>query len=524
MQFLTHVKKKSFAFILIVILAIQFCMLSVTNLILIESNLDCDNAKMFNHIVKMWEHKSLFIPNWSYTTTLELDGISIFAIPLYGLTGDIFLACGLSNIIFAGLFVATLFYVFKNRSIVYPLVMCNLVLVPYSLGMLSYFNMMFFGAAQYIVKVMIPLILVGIIISVTDSRKVSRIDILFMIAYLCLLLLTSISSGSYVLLCGLIPLFVAYFAYMFFARFNLYSSGKIMIFLGIASVILPVIGIKINNIVLGGTRANDMTICSVHQLLGNVSSTFWGMFELFGGATAAFDLKVLSLDGIALISKLCFVIIILICGIISVCVHIRKKQDLQVLLLIAIFIWNYFILTVTNNRAGSATSEFRYHLIGMIPLLCVAVIVILDWFESFSHEQRRALKTLLCCAILFLVVVSYEKVYTSEDDDIELKQFCEYFEKEQYDYIYLYDASNDSDICRVLDRNNTYICLTPEGVTWVYDYYSHFVNTAPQTADTVVAVNNAQYNFEDTFVIGNHTLIKFAEVANRSIYYFSTTD
>ena len=101
---MTDEKKRSMnnglTIVLAVFLAVQ-CILTVfANLVLITENIDCDIAKLYVHAVEMWRNGRILIPGWSYLTTLELDCPLLFAVPLYGLTGNIFLSFGISNIIF----------------------------------------------------------------------------------------------------------------------------------------------------------------------------------------------------------------------------------------------------------------------------------------------------------------------------------------------------------------------------------------------------------------------------------------
>ena len=42
---------------LLLMLIVQFCLIVFCNLNLIDNNLDCDNAKLFRHIMEIWEQK-----------------------------------------------------------------------------------------------------------------------------------------------------------------------------------------------------------------------------------------------------------------------------------------------------------------------------------------------------------------------------------------------------------------------------------------------------------------------------------
>ena len=200
---------------LIIILAVQFCLIMYSNLTMIEKNLDCDTGKLFNHIAEIWRQKQLLLPNWDYLTTLEWDCSSLFALPFYALTGDIILSFGMANILCLGGFLYIVFYLFKGEDALYPLLCANLLIIPYRVGMLDYYNMLFFGGAQYIIKASLPLILIGIIIRTEylstvggmSVRKWKSIipqktdvsDWIISVVYLALVLLTSISSGPYVI-------------------------------------------------------------------------------------------------------------------------------------------------------------------------------------------------------------------------------------------------------------------------------------------------------------------------------------
>ena len=125
---------------LIIILAVQFCLIMYSNLTMIEKNLDCDTGKLFNHIAEIWRQKQLLLPNWDYLTTLEWDCSSLFALPFYVLTGDIILSFGMANILCLGGFLYIVFYLFKGEDALYPLLCANLLIIPYRVGMLDYYN------------------------------------------------------------------------------------------------------------------------------------------------------------------------------------------------------------------------------------------------------------------------------------------------------------------------------------------------------------------------------------------------
>ena len=502
------------------LLVIQFLLFSVCNLTLIDNNLDCDNAKMFRHIMEIWERKTIAIPDWAYMTTLELDCGSLLAIPLYGLTNNIYLAFGISNIIFTALFIAVLFYLFQGKELLYPLLCANMLCIPYRLGMLDYFNMMFFAGTQYIIKVMVPLILVGIVLNVEREKekqgKLSKLTIGFMFLYVGLLFLTCMSSSVYVMACGIVPICIAYAAYKFLKFEKVPVSLVVLVLL---SGICLVVGNHLNISIMGGTRGNSMVFCSVYQMLGNISSCFFGMFELFGGATTSFELQIFSKEGILIVAKICLVILMLVCAILNIAEALKGKASLREILLLGIFVWNYFVLNVANVRAGSSTYEFRYHLIGMLPLMCLTVITLVKGLKTLQIKQQKWLLGMVGLAIVFLLAGSYWQVFESGEKNAELNELTAYCKDLDVDYVYMYIGSNDSDICRVLDDSALYMHLGDNGRTWIYDYYDYYVDAPIQTERAIVVVKDAEYAKGDTFNIQEYVLTRFATVGGRSLYY-----
>lgn len=531
MTIANFLKKEFVKKILIILLAVQVCLIAHSNLTLLGKNLDCDTGKLFTHVMEMWKQKTPFLPNWDYLTTLEWDCSSVLALPFYGLTHNIFLSFGISNIIFLCGFLGLIFFLFRGENMLYPLFCANLLVIPFRVGMLEYYNMLFFGGSQYIIKVSVPILLVGLILSVEkqhEKNQSSTLVNILMVVYLGLHFLSSMSSGVYVFVCGVFPIIVVYIGYKFF-RWEKVPYRMIVLIL--STVLLTAAGWYINMKLMvpsgsfrgenSGASGNSMTFCSVHQLLSSISHCFWGMFELYGGATESFELRILSGQGISLLAKCCLVVGLLISGIVCIAKCVKQKGNLRILLLISSFFWNVFVLMISYPRGGSATYEYRYHLIGMLPLMCAAVSLLIEGIQKLRKEQQICLYAAGCLAILFLGGVSYKELYSRGEQNAALKELCTYVKDSDVEYVYLFNNINDAELCRAIDENNSYICLLEEGVTYAYDYYMDYVNGPIQTTNAIVVVRDDYYQFGDSFEIGGYMLQKFDSVANQSLYYFS---
>ena len=132
---------------------------------------------------------------------------------------------------------------------------------------------------------------------------------------------------------------------------------------------------------MDGGRGAGMILVSVFQIIANVFGCFAGIFELFGGISHELnvDVAVLSPEGVGILLKAVLVHTFIICGIVGFIKILRKKADLRLVLLLSVFIWNMFVLLATKTQAGSPTYEYRYHIIGMLPLICASVIILLSY-------------------------------------------------------------------------------------------------------------------------------------------------
>lgn len=527
MNMIDKIRKEPVKAALLILLVIQFCLIAVSNITLIDKNLDGDVGMLFHHTAEIWRQKNVLLPDWDYRTTLEWDCSSILAVPFYAVTHNIILSFGLSNIVFLICFLTILFFLFKGEDSLYPLLCANLILIPFRIGQLDYYNMLFFGGAQYILKVLVPLLLAGLLLYM-DKHSQERVPVslkFLMAVYFGLLFLCAMSSGVYVLACGIFPIFAAYIGYKFL-RWEKVSYS--VLFLIVSSVVLNIAGWKINMVLMGGANGNNMTFCSIYQMLAGVSSCFFGIFELYGGTTESMELRILSMEGIEVLAKWALTAVMLVSGMVYILKYLlhpmrmMKKENLRTLLLLSVFVWNVLVLIISFPRGGSATYEYRYHLIGMIPLMCVTVILLIDSIKKLRLEQRNCLYAAGFLAILFLCAVSYKKLYFKEDLHGDLKELCSYTKGLDAEHIYMYGRFGDAEICRVIDETSSYICLLDDGTTWEDNYYSYYKFAPMQTSNVVVVVNENEYQFGDSFEIAGHVLTRFASIGNRSLYYFTS--
>lgn len=503
-----------------IFLAVQILLILITNLVCSPKYVDCDSAKLMEHIIKMWEHKSLAIDGWFYSTTIEWDCVTIFAIPLYGLTKNIFFACSVSNLIFTLIFVYTLFFIFRGYSKMYPLAAANLILLPWGLGMLDYFNMLFFAGSQYIVKVLVPLMLIALLLYIEKenmSKWWKKADFMVMLVmFLFFYFVTTASSSIYVTASGLVPVLLAYFVY----KFLTWTKVKpIVLIMAPVTLVLFVLGYIINASVLGGTRGDGMAYADVFDLFTNFQEGLVGIFELFGGTTIYEGTKVMDYYGIIQFFKFVFVLFLLANAFLTLSKVIKGKAGLLKTLLVSVFFWNWLILILTRTTAGSVTYEYRYHLIGMIPLMILSVVNLLDMAKE-RKTPRWAFAVAGYVLLLLTLVISYKETLFWGEQNPNVLKIIEYFEDSDFDRIYIFDESNESDKLRLLGNPTHYIDIVSYGQTWAYDFYGYYKDGPIFTEGSCLIMKQYLFGYADSDDFFGYKIEKVDQVGDYAVYYF----
>ena len=123
-----------------------------------------------------------------------------------------FLAMGLANGIFILLYFWVIYRIMKLNDISLRWIFSVLILTftPWAVGMLDYFNMMFYQASQYTVKTLVPLVLILLVFQIMKfdfkDRKERGEFIATLVTYTILLYSTSLSTGIYTIVCGIFPI------------------------------------------------------------------------------------------------------------------------------------------------------------------------------------------------------------------------------------------------------------------------------------------------------------------------------
>ncbi len=530
------------------VIVFEIALLVYYNLFHMADMVDCDLAKLMSHVVEMARNHTLFVPGWSYGTTGEMDCSALMALPLYLLTGNIYLSFALSNIVNISLWMFVLYKLCQCMGLsanVQRMVMA-FVFTAYDLGMLEYTNMLFIGGGQYTYKALIPLMVI-VLLQLPEKERRSAAGIGLMIVCGILVFITGLSSSLYVFACGILPIMICSFLltlheWKCVKEWRRYRY-QLAIFAGI--VVLTCAGCRICSVMQVNPNSSSMKLRGYDSIFYGLEETINSLAVLFHGRYGA-EVSILSHQGVRILIDWILTGMILVFGGLALpaafCLKVPIHSSVELTsadegrkagtgepevtaawrteaLLTSVFVWNFMVLLLTQDTA-------RYHLIGAIPLLICAVYEMNRWLCERKDQVVRTV--FLAGAGMLLVLFSLINLrWTGR----------EYFHR-QGGYVLSTNYSRaelepvralldqyDAGTCVIAQKNDIYggalaDCLQlydPEniyeeydlaaGAFVTFDYYDHSVMTNRYTDRNLLLIHEADLSEMPRSVMKEYTEI-----------------
>ena len=478
---------------MILVLAAEIVFIIFMNTARCANYPEMDMAKLYRHAIEMVNNRSYFIDGWNYITTMELDCSLLFAVPIYALSGNIYLSFGIANIIFLFLYLFVIFDILKKLDVnrLYGYVAVIVFLIPYRIGMLEYFNMLFYNGGQYVVKVLVPLLVIDLMLE--DSAKRFGIkNIILLILMSFFMVLTSMSSGTYVLMSGIVPVILAYII-------NIILEGDIKSIVSRRSVVILfnllsfLCGYVLCRVLKVSPNSEGIELVPPEKLLENIRVTIWGYFSVFvsGGYV-----NVVSKDGLFQLLRygFAFLVIILIFYNIRNIFKMGERFSRQRYLMMP-FLVTFIILCLTLCCFSDVYYPERYYFIGIVPLF-LTIPYFLEWIEGMILNKfpgNRLIKPALFIATGSLTLVLLMSCILNVRDEIrrgydggysQVQIVLEHARQQQIsNVLWLYDLP-DGEVARLFapDIRSSVINFTDDG--------QPFLDPA---RDFYLAANDASY-------------------------------
>lgn len=389
------------------ITVLQLLFLLYLNIRTIQFQVDFDSSSGMSQLVEIWRQKTFLIKDWGYQTTVGWDIPLFFAVFIYGVVRDVFLSMGIANCLFIALFVWCVFDILKITGIRTGncLIALSFMLVPYTVDALGYLPMLFTGTQSYMMKLLITLLLVQIFLRIGEKKN--RKATLF--CFLCFLLfsfLSAVSSGIYMLVCGIAPLL----AYLIFETFSRCDWKRLLSAQGIA-IAGGILAFGCGILAAGRwgftNTSSSMNLLTSDKVADNALRCLVGIGELLGAFTSHKTIRVLSPEGIAsLFCVLVFAFVVF--TVIYYFVRVVKKKEHRPLVKIVLWIQfaNLCILFLTDTTYGTQTFEYRYHIVSVVPAMLLIGVFFNDMKNVLNRYFRRMFVLVSAVALVVVSVLN----------------------------------------------------------------------------------------------------------------------
>lgn len=513
---------------LLLLMLIQFGICTFINFAHIKDHVGFDSSWFYLRTILMWREKCLVNPLWSEQTHLLFDNATVFAIPFYAITNNIFISFAIVNTI---VIILLLLYTNKiitsmNVNLLGKLFAFNVILCPFmtngfQLGNdIGYFSNILVGAAHTAVRTLIVLM---IIYEGIKLRKTNRFSVSTFIT-LALCVLSGASIGIFLIIILIVP-YIAYEVELVFIE-NTWTVLKrkdsvfaylcaVCIVLGKALVTLV---FKVN--IIDASR----TWTAIENIWKNSGLVIQGFMSLLNVLPLKDEerISIVSVEGLTRL----YPIVIFLCIVIATAYAIYrviknyKDKDGSTLFILNIIIANFITFSLFNVTYGAYLFEDRYLLTAFF-----ATILLLSAFID-ALDRKKIYASVLCLA---LTVSLYGNDITSDinysviqsDYAITCEAISQYFkDKTDTDLIYVLGTLDNPFIqttLRVYDTNHCYKLISPDKEILHFGDYTYYDNNSDYSGPTYLIVSDDFKDLIPEELLDSYTLL--GSIGTCDIYY-----
>lgn len=471
---------------------LQFFAVFLINYVKVEHALDYDSSLAIRHVIEMWKNKTIFLEGWNYFSTMEIDSISFFVMPIYFISGNLSLAISVGHGIMYLVFAYILCDIFANmgKSIYCGLLCTFLIFIPYNSGQLGWTNMLFFSVGQYEFRVLTMLLLVDVLL-IGDKHKLTYKDKILIILSAIINFWTSLSCGNYILLVVVFPLLLWFLAKGIRSKTWEYKRYQAYI-LGL-NILCSIIGWRLHNDMVGASFNNDKNLITADVFFENIGNAITGIFMLFGGLDTKTDISVLSLTGLVCVLKIAYTIFVI--GFVLWC-YLKKKETRPLTeMAIMIMLVNLAVLFLTNTSYGAIIFEFRYHIVWVVIALCVSGMIV-ELYEDMKYGKLIMFLLLIILAVFEILGTNSIKKQTSADINIE--EILNIADENNVTTIYLCNMPRETHQIRAKDINTYCLNITMDSDGEIFakigDFYFEYCDASNAGDGNMLVIREDEYN------------------------------
>ncbi len=401
-------KKEYSKYLLTAALAIQFVLIFCTNYFKAEKILDYDAAMAVRHAVEMWRNRTIFLENFGYTTSMEIDCASFFAAPIYILTGNYGLGAAIAHLVLDSILAYGIYHLLKNLDVTYEFRIFGILLVflPYQAGQLSWDNMLFLSVGQYEFRATSAVLLFMLLTYKEKFKARQWVELAVCEFYITF---TVLSAGNYLLIILLAPV-VLYEGFVILTKEKIDWKDR-NLRIAVFSMAVGCMAFVLRGAMHITTNRGNMNIIKETEFANNIWSCFTGAIALFGGLPN-YDIEIISAEGIGLFAR--FVVSCVILGLgIAAFKSIRKMEEKRRNFMVRFSFLlgvNMLVFLYTNTTYGSIVFEYRYHIVWSILLITIDVMFLSKNWGAIRKWKKNALLFCIAAGIVVIDVSGFGKL------------------------------------------------------------------------------------------------------------------
>lgn len=518
--------------VLSIFLLLQIIVIIYINLFKLDHFMGYDHSCFYLQTIEMWEQKTLYPSNWYFQSTLYWDSPVIFAVPLYGLIGNIFIAYGLANIISVGLLCLNFHLIFREMkcSARAELIFFILLFTPYlsfvtPTNNLEYFAALITVSACYSLRIWIASsawIITWKLYTCAFSKKI----LIFCIGLIPLFLLSGMSSGLYILIFGLAPLIAFLFIALFYENHNI---KKLIISMGYVCLLAftVLIGKKMITALTGyQTRDTGAIWTTIVDFWDNLFSIFGGYLQLTGALPIENRVNILSIEGIGFGFRVVLSLGILVLSFLYVKKIFKNKVLTISVLLLSILITNVLVLMLTYTNYGSVVFEVRYIIPVFLVFLVMASIQLDSILTAVNSLAGNAFLFLILVCVFMNNVYSYYYFFNSQNQYDDMQSVLDNVDDIDSKVVFVLADGNSTGYMgafarnlRVLDTTKVYKeVVNPRLNYHNWGDYLYYDENSEVVGTTVLVAEHHAYDLLPGYIKSKYNILNEIEDSNLGVY------
>lgn len=506
---------KLIVFALAAIFIAQLSWICYINLFETEFHLGFDASSYMLKSIEMARQRTIFIRNWDEQTSLYIDSTVPLAALLFKITGRIFLSWGISNIIMFGAIIYLYWrliskFIFSTyaKFISLNLLSCAYFLTGYMpINDLGYSSMLYLGTSMYAFKIIVFLFIINCFIDIEKGER----RVLIIVFSMILLLITGLSSGTYMLFTIIIPC-AAYLIFKIFLK-NDYTAIKYIsiIYILLGSIVI-FIGKAFSTKYLGfNARDIGLTWCGTTDFWNNLHVFLMGYPEAITAMSLTSNIGILTGNGIFMVFGLGILIITIIaCVYYAIRIAKEKGQNDKDLLIAVIVLFNAFIFIFSYTLYIGQESHFQIRY--LIPLMILYFMLIGIWVDNLNvryiFSKFVIMITIICiCGINYKSDKVYSSVKTNFEELDELSKLVSQYTSAPV--VYFVGDNIDGRNLRVIDRSKIYKTVNEEGGMQHWGDYLYYDSPEEYPGEVIIISKNEGLQKLDTYYNNSEYLTSY---------------